>query len=114
MPEAHSLAGQLAVTSGKGERQLERSSSSTGIARSEKELLSLALFHSGHTLCMTNLVFKRNPQNAYPKNSAATAFLLRGRMSYSLVLVWKVRNLMVFAIIGLTWRGVAGQELYKA
>jgi len=28
---------------------------------------------------MTNSVFKRNPQNAYPKNSAATAFLLRAR-----------------------------------
>lgn len=84
LKHTHSWAGQLAVTSGKGERQLERSSSSTGIARSEKGLLSLAFFHSRHTLHMTNLVFKRNPQNAYPKNFAAAAFLLRGRMSYSL------------------------------
>lgn len=92
---------------------MERSSS-TGIAGTEKGLLSLAFFHSRHTLHMTNMVFKRNPLNAYPKNSAAAAFLLRGRKSYSLVLVWEVKNVMVFAIIGLTWRGMASQELYKA
>lgn len=83
------------------------------MARSVKGLLSLAFLHSRHTLHMTNLFFKRNPQNSYPKNSAATAFLLQGRLSYGLVLVWEVRNLMVFAVIGLTWSGMASQELYK-
>lgn len=112
LKHTHSLAGQLAVTSGKGERQLGRSSSSAGITRSVKELLSLAFLHSRHTLHMTNLFFKRKPQNSYPKNSAATAFLLR-RLSYSLVFVWEVRNLMVFAVIGLTWSGMASKELYK-
>lgn len=60
-------------------------------------------------LHMTNLAFKRSPQNAYPKSPAATAFLLRGGMSYTLVLVWGVRNLMVFAVTGLTRREVASQ-----
>lgn len=113
LKHTRSLAGQLAVTSGKGERQLGRSSSSAGITRSVKGLLSLAFLHSRHTLHMTNLFFKRKPQNAYPKNSAAAAFLLRGRLSYGLVLVWEVRNMMVFADIGLIWKGMASQELYK-
>lgn len=56
---------------------------------------------------MTNLFFKRKPQNTYPKNSAAAAFLLRGGLSYDLALVWEVRNLMVFAVIGLTWSAMA-------
>lgn len=108
-----SLAGQLAVASDKGERQLGRLSSSASITGSVKGLLSLAFLHSRHTLHMTNLFFKRKPQNAYPKNSAAAAFLLRRRLSYGLVLVWEVRNLTVFAVIGLTWNGMASQELYK-
>lgn len=104
LKHTRSLAGQLAVTSGKGERQLGRSSSSAGITRSVKGLLSLAFLHSRHTLHMTNLFFKRKPQNPYPKNSAAAAFLLRGRLSYGLVLVWEVRKMMVFAVIGLIWK----------